>query len=171
MKKIKNSNKGFTLLELLVVVLIIGILAAIALPQYKKAVAKAELAQIISLTRAVKESEEVYYLANGKYGEIDKLDVSVNDSDVICSLEFSALISCTNKNFKILYYLRNSGESSGWFTCYVNTDDKNSARVNACKDFFKVQSGQIISGHITENCNFFSNSKCYSISGWINSMK
>ena len=60
-------KKAFTLIELLVVVLIIGILSAIALPQYQVAVKKSSLTKYMAVVRAMRDAEEAYYLANGSY--------------------------------------------------------------------------------------------------------
>ena len=73
-----KKNKGFTLIEVLVVVLIIGILAAIAVPKYQYAVLKTKYHTIMDMAKAVKESQEVYYMANGKYAEhFSELDFSL----------------------------------------------------------------------------------------------
>ena len=71
-----KNKQAFTLIELLVVVLIIGILAAVALPQYEKAVIKSRIATVLPYLHAIKNAEEVYYLANGVYtNNIDDLAV------------------------------------------------------------------------------------------------
>ncbi len=62
-----GKNAGFTLLELLVVVLIIGILAAIAVPKYEMSVKKARVMKMVPLLKALVNAEELYWSANGKY--------------------------------------------------------------------------------------------------------
>ena len=63
----KKKNKGFTLIEMLVVVLIIGILAGIALPQYQMAVTKAKVASILPIMRRWKDALQEYKLQHGYY--------------------------------------------------------------------------------------------------------
>lgn len=72
------NQAGFTLIELLVVVLIIGILAAVALPQYGKAVKKTQATEALINLKTLKEAEERYWLANGKYTDsLEDLDVQI----------------------------------------------------------------------------------------------
>ena len=55
----KNVQKGFTLIELMIVVAIIGILAAVAIPAYQDYTKKARFTEVISMTGAYKTAVEL----------------------------------------------------------------------------------------------------------------
>ena len=57
-----SVQKGFTLIELMIVVAIIGILAAIAIPQYQNYIAKSQVSRVMSETGSVKTAVETCLL-------------------------------------------------------------------------------------------------------------
>ena len=64
---LRKRSKGFTLIELMIVVAIIAILAAIAIPQYKKFQQKARAAEAKTNLGAIATCEETYKAENDKY--------------------------------------------------------------------------------------------------------
>jgi prepilin-type N-terminal cleavage/methylation domain-containing protein len=59
MKMVKKAQAGFTLIELMIVVAIIGILAAVALPAYSKYMDKAKFSEVMLATQAAKTAVEI----------------------------------------------------------------------------------------------------------------
>jgi type IV pilus assembly protein PilA len=56
--RINHAQKGFTLIELMIVVAIIGILAAIAIPQYQDYIARAQVTRVMGESASLKTSLE-----------------------------------------------------------------------------------------------------------------
>ncbi len=67
----KKIQQGFTLIELMIVVAIIGILAAIAIPQYQNYTGRAQLSDAIVIGGGLKAAVGEYYQVNGSYTGAD----------------------------------------------------------------------------------------------------
>ncbi len=67
--KQRQGQKGFTLIELMIVVAVIGVLTAVAVPQYQNYVKKAELGVGLANIAALKTNIEDYIATEGEFPE------------------------------------------------------------------------------------------------------
>jgi len=73
----KAPRAGFTLVELAVVIVIIGVLAAFGVPRFLKSVERSKAAEAFNYLAAVRDSQERYEAQNGTYADdVTKLDIS-----------------------------------------------------------------------------------------------
>jgi prepilin-type N-terminal cleavage/methylation domain-containing protein len=77
-----HNRRGFTLLELIVVLVVLSVLVSIALPQYEGFVEKGRAAEVYGVFDTIKISQEAYKLNTGNYAThlSDLTDLTLPDS-------------------------------------------------------------------------------------------
>ncbi|HEZ6521317.1 TPA: pilin [Neisseria meningitidis] len=156
-------QKGFTLIELMIVIAIVGILAAVALPAYQDYTARAQVSEAILLAEGQKSAVTEYYLNHGEWpannssagvatsskikGKYVK-EVTVANGVVTATM----LSSGVNKEIqgkKLSLWAKRQDGSVKWFCGQPVTRDAPNASADAVN---KVTGNEIDTKHLPSTC-------------------
>jgi len=108
----RQLQRGFTLIELMIVVAIIGILAAIAIPQYQDYTIRARVTEGFNLAGAVKTGVAEYYNTNSPNWPTSNTLAGVADS-ITSKYVTSVLVDNTNPGQIVITYSASIGLTGG----------------------------------------------------------
>ena len=104
-----SKRKGFSLVELAVVVIIIGVLAAFGVPRFRDAVERSKASEAFAFLASVRSAQERYQARQGKYAtKIGDLDISVSPPKFFVD-DTKAAIGAATK-----FVDTSSGTTPGW---------------------------------------------------------
>ena len=121
----KNNRKGFTLIEVLVAVLIVGILASIAMPLYQKVVLKSRAAEAVNLLEMVKERQTAAISQNKTYiakaADLQPLTTNSPEApsgdDLYVNSNYKVVLN-TQKECAVVSYIQNGQEQFSFASSY-----------------------------------------------------
>ncbi|HEZ5554100.1 TPA: pilin [Neisseria meningitidis] len=158
-------QKGFTLIELMIVIAIVGILAAVALPAYQDYTARAQVSEAILLAEGQKSAVTEYYLNHGEWpgGNSSAGVASASDikgkyvqsvevkNGVVTATMASSNVNKEIKGKKLSLWAKRQNGSVKWFCGQPVT--RNNAKANA-DDVAKTgtDSEKINTKHLPSTC-------------------
>ena len=85
----KRIQQGFTLIELMIVVAIIGILAAVALPAYQDYTVRAKISEVILAASGMKNNVAEFFQVNSRMPQTNSISVTTQASKYVNTVTYS----------------------------------------------------------------------------------
>lgn len=118
----KKAVRGFTLVELAVVVVIIGVLAAFGVPRFLESVERSKASEAFGYLAAVRSAQERYQAREGKYSaDVTNLDIQAPQPQYFTLLNGTAMCGDGEEDTWALSLKRKAG-SSGYGEYVVTFD-------------------------------------------------
>ncbi|HGG7576434.1 TPA: pilin [Neisseria meningitidis] len=161
-------QKGFTLIELMIVIAIVGILAAVALPAYQDYTARAQVSEAILLAEGQKSAVTEYYLNHGEWpgdnssaGVASSTDIKGKyvagvkvEKGVITATMASSNVNNEIKDKKLSLWAKRQDGSVKWFcgqpVARANANGANNDEVTAANG--KGTDDKINTKHLPSTC-------------------
>ncbi len=90
-KVVKSSHSGFTLIELMIVIAIVGILACLAIPAYQNYIIRAEVSEGLNLAGDWKVAIGDYYASNARWPSLaDLSDMGTSPGTYVSSINVTS---------------------------------------------------------------------------------
>ncbi|MBH6318575.1 pilin [Neisseria meningitidis] len=158
-------QKGFTLIELMIVIAIVGILAAVALPAYQDYTARAQVSEAILLAEGQKSAVTEYYLNHGIWpGDNNSAGVATSTdikgkyvkevkvaNGVITATMLSSGVNNEIKGKKLSLWAKRQDGSVKWFCGQPVKRDANAKAANA-DDVAADGTNKIDTKHLPSTC-------------------
>ncbi|HEZ4048878.1 TPA: pilin [Neisseria meningitidis] len=160
-------QKGFTLIELMIVIAIVGILAAVALPAYQDYTARAQVSEAILLAEGQKSAVTEYYLNHGEWPKNNtSAGVASSATDIkgkyVQSVEVkNGVVTATmassgvNKEIqgrKLSLWAKRQAGSVKWFCGQPVTRNAKAANADDVKADTAANGKQIDTKHLPSTC-------------------
>ncbi|WP_328994908.1 pilin [Pseudomonas aeruginosa] len=133
-----KAQKGFTLIELMIVVAIIGILAAIAIPQYQDYTARTQVTRAVSEVSALKTAAESAILegkeiVSSKSPTVDQYDIGFTESTLLDGTGKGQITVTDNKNGTVQLVAKLGKSAGSAIKGAIITVSRDAEGVWACK--------------------------------------